>query len=54
MRLKDIVVNHKPSCAPYIEITPNLKEKMEKAGFSKVEISISHSDNTATAICLME
>ena len=54
MNLKDIVINHKPSCAPFIEVTPALKEKMEQAGFSKVEISISHSDTSATAICMME
>ena len=54
MKLRDIVIDHKNSRAPFIKVTPALREKMESAGFTKVEISISHSDTSATAVCLME
>ncbi len=49
----DIEILHKQNGAPFIELRGNAKEVFEKMGKKNLEISISQTNKTATAVCII-
>ncbi len=50
----EIEVKHQTNGAPYIVLTGEAKRVFEKQKLTSLEISISQTDNYATAICLIK
>lgn len=48
--LKQIEIMHKENGAPYINITPNLEEYLIEENYSYIDISITHTDETACGV----
>ena len=51
-KLLDIEVRHEASGKPYIVLHNKMREKLYTLGYNKIEISISHSKNIATAVAI--
>lgn len=51
--LLDIEVRHEESGRPYLVLTGSAKELLNKMKLKHVDISISHTDSLATAICIL-
>lgn len=51
--LKDIEISHDDLGKPYIKLTDKLLSFIANASATGVDISISHTANTATAICIL-
>jgi holo-[acyl-carrier protein] synthase len=49
---KNIEIKHKVSGAPYVILNGQALKIFEKLG-TQIEVSISHTDNIATAICVI-
>lgn len=49
--LKNVIIGHKQNNAPYLVITPEVKNLLAKYSFSKADISISHGGSYSVAIC---
>ena len=54
LAVSEIEILHKPSGAPYVNITPKLKQYFLDKGIKNIHISISHTDQIATAIAMVE
>ncbi len=50
----DIEISHKDNGAPYYILRNVAKTFVENYGFKDIILSISHTENLATAICIME
>lgn len=50
--LGEIEVNHLPSGAPLLVLTQNAKTVLQKFNITNVQISITHTKNVSTAICI--
>ncbi len=50
--LSDIEVRHSSSGAPELNLSENAKSVMQKLGVGSAEISITHTKQTSTAICI--
>lgn len=51
--LNEIEVNHYESGKPYIKLSDGAKIVLATFGVKDVQISISHTDEVCTAICIM-
>ena len=49
----DIEVSHTKDKSPFVVLSGTAKKLFEEKGFSVAEISISHTETFATAICVM-
>ncbi|MBQ8522332.1 MAG: holo-ACP synthase [Clostridia bacterium] len=54
LTVSEIEILHKPSGAPYINITPKLQQYFESKNIKNIHISISHTDTVATSIAMIE
>lgn len=52
--LNEIEIRHDDNGRPYLNVTDKIKELFSKYGVSKADVSISHTDSLATAICILE
>ena len=52
--LNQIEVNHDDRGKPYIKLTDSAKLIVAASGIKDVQISISHTDEVCTAICIMQ
>ena len=52
--VSEIEILHKPSGAPYVNITPKLQQYFDDNAIKNIHISISHTDQIATAIAMVE
>lgn len=52
--VKDIEVNHYASGKPYVKLYNFALAEFEKTGHKTLEVSISHSNTVATAVCLLK
>ncbi len=51
--LDDIEIRHEDSGRPYLNVTPAVQQVFDKLGVASADISISHTDTVATAICVL-
>lgn len=51
--LLEVEIRHEESGRPYLNLMGNAKATLEKMKLNNVDISISHTDNIATAICIL-
>lgn len=51
--LLEIEVNHEENGRPYLVLKGSAKTTVDEMGVKDVDISISHTDNLATAICIL-
>lgn len=51
--MNEIEINHDPKGKPYIKLTDSAKIKFATYGFSNAQISISHTDEVCTAVCII-
>ena len=54
LAVSEIEILHKPSGAPYVNITPKLQQYFFDNSIKNIHISISHTDTLATAIAMLE
>ena len=54
LAVSEIEILHKPSGAPYINATPQLKQYLNDNSIKNIHISISHTDTIATSIAMIE
>ncbi len=54
LAVSEIEILHKPSGAPYVNITPKLQQYFLDKKIKNMHISISHTDTIATAIAMIE
>ena len=54
LAVSEIEILHKSNGAPYINITPKLKEYFDDIKIKDIHISISHTDTIATAVAMIE
>jgi len=52
VNLKEVEVCHKESGAPYLELHGSAKQLAMELGLAEIKISISHTDNISTAVCV--
>lgn len=50
--MKEIELMHEKSGRPYVKLSGVALKKFEEIGCSEIEISLSHSETIATAICI--
>jgi phosphopantetheine--protein transferase-like protein len=50
---QDIEVSSTPLGRPYIILNETIKKELEKAGAKEIKISLSHSKDYSTAICII-
>lgn len=50
---KDIEIYHDSHGKPYVKINKALENELKRHGAREIKISISHSKNYATAVCLI-
>ena len=51
--VKDICTLHDTSGKPYVKINQKLKDNLTSLNLSEIKISISHSKEYATAVCII-
>ncbi len=51
--LLEVEVKHEESGRPYLNLIGAAKDVVKKLGLKNCDISISHTDNLATAICIL-
>lgn len=49
--LKDVEILHDESGSPYLDITVDVSQLLEKSGHTGADISISHDGDYAVAVC---
>lgn len=49
---KDIEIFHAENGSPYVMLYGKAKEIFDKSGYNKLEVSISQTQNFATAVCV--
>ena len=54
LAVSEIEILHKPSGAPYVNITPKVQQYFFDNSIKNIHISISHTDTLATAIAMVE
>ena len=54
LAVSEIEILHKSNGAPYINITPKLKEYFDDRKIKDINLSISHTDTIATAVAMIE
>ena len=54
LAVSEIEVLHKSCGAPYINVTDKLQKYFDKNEIKNIHVSISHTDNIATAIAYIE
>jgi len=54
LTVSEIEILHKSNGAPYINITPKLQQYFDTHSIKNIHISISHTDQIATAIAMIE
>lgn len=54
LAVSEIEILHKSSGAPYVNITPKLQQYFDDENIKDIHISISHTDQIATAIAMVE
>ena len=47
----EIEILHNQNGRPYVNMSTKLKQYMDQNNFSKIDISISHTDDYAVAVC---
>ena len=52
--LKEIEINHKEFGKPYYKLSDNAKQIVDNFEITEIDLSISHTNNIATAICVMK
>ena len=50
---KSIEIAHTNDGQPYVVINTNLQKILDKMGYSTIKISLSHSKDYSTAVCLV-
>lgn len=53
INLKEIEICHDDTGKPYINLNKTISSELKKLNYSTIKISISHSKNYSTAICLI-
>lgn len=53
LALNEIIVEYNEQGAPKINKTEKIENLLSKAGLTEIEISISHTKQLATAICML-
>ena len=53
IQLNEIEVNHDENGKPYYNLSENAKKILNDFDISEIDLSISHTDSIATAICVM-
>ena len=48
------VIRHDDNGRPYLNVNDKISALFEKYGVTKSDISISHTDDTAIAVCILE
>lgn len=51
--VSDVEILHNKNGAPYINITPKIKQCLTNKNMQNIAISISHTDTVATAIAML-
>ncbi len=51
--LLEVEVKHEKNGRPYLNLIGKAKDTFDKMKFKNCDISISHTDNIATAICIL-
>ena len=54
LAVSEIEILHYENGAPYVNITPKMKDYLTKQKAQNIHISISHTDTIATAIAMLE
>lgn len=54
LAVSEIEILHKPSGAPYVNITPKLQQYFVDKNIKNIHISISHTEQIATAVAMLE
>lgn len=54
LELNQICVEYLENGKPFIKQTPQIKTVMQNANVTQIEISISHTEKSAIAICIVE
>lgn len=54
LAVSEIEILHKVNGAPYVSINPKLKQYFNDRNIKDIHISISHTEETATAIAMLE
>ncbi|MFQ6724487.1 MAG: holo-ACP synthase [Clostridia bacterium] len=54
LAVSEIEILHQSSGAPYINITPKLKQYFDSKNIKNIHISISHTKTIATAVAMIE
>ena len=52
--LNEIEIRHDDNGRPYLNVNDKISALFEKYGVTKSDISISHTDDTAIAVCILE
>ena len=52
--LNEIEIRHDDNGRPYLNLTDKVKAIFKEHGVSKADVSISHTDSYAVAICVLE
>ena len=52
LAVSEIEILHKSSGAPYVNITPKLQQYFDNKNIKRIDISISHTNEIATAIAM--
>jgi len=52
--LRQVAVLHRESGAPYYDLREQAAEKMKEMGGERIHLSITHSQNTAAAVAIVE
>ena len=53
IELKEIEINHDEKGKPFFVITEKLKGVLDNNNLTKIDLSISHTESTAIAMCVM-
>ena len=54
INFKEIEISHEESGKPFYKLSDGIKDILKSLKITDVELSISHTDNIATAICIMK
>ena len=54
LSVNKIEILHKPTGAPYINMTPELQQYFDSKNIKNIHISISHTNTIATAVAVLE
>ena len=54
INFKEIEISHEESGKPYYKLSDGVRDILKSLKITEVELSISHTENIATAVCIMK